>query len=757
MISSQFDPSEPYLYVTYLRMSSDKQNPRSPDQQLKTIQETLARRGLPWKLVKIYRDDAVTGRYSSRRPGYQRMIQDLKSGKVHADLVLVDTFERLTRAKSASAEREKFRRMGLLILSALNQFEDPTTMQGRALAAMEDYRSSAEGEAKAHHVLRGKRDAIRRGRWPGGAPPLGYKLEHIVEGAGRRAGDAYSKLVPDLETLFIVQEAFRLADVLGYGANRIAAALNEDPRIPEGLKPLHAATVGNMLDSPIYMGDIVWAKNATDIVDDVRLLKERREDEWEHHKGFCESLVSEDVWNRVRDLRKARGERVRQAREAAKRRRGIPGIHSPGIALKYPLTGLVRCQHCGRAMTPSSSSPFVTQSGEAKRYVAYTCPAAPSKVCSNRTRIPEDWLRETVSLLVRKRLFLDEFEGPQEAEMAAATELERIGKNPDFRILMEDVKKELAVLDATAPDWESTLESDVAQLRSSCSGWYQSLAKPDLDPEVRSELEALVSQAKGRIAEISGELSARAAQRRSCESTLDSAEALQHLKELSSIMAGTNPSAVNVVLSQHIEGIYCDQSGKAIVRTCRLGALAGALELILETTPGAPTTNPDVSTKFVARRRARRDILGVIEDDDQADAAVDFAIDPDRFAGLDERWFHEDEFQVPRRRSWAETYAAEVAAFRLYSHSSMERTAKHFGKAVPTIREALRYARDELGIDAFGKAVSRPSLPNWAKANAREVAAFMTPGRTLKDAVVAFGKSEPTIRKALEFAKGLDS
>lgn len=757
MIPSQFDPTEPYLCVGYLRMSSDQQNPRSPEQQLETIQETLARKKLPWKIVKIYRDDSITGRFSSRRPGYKSMLQDLKSGRVQADLLLVDTFERLTRAKYSAAEREKFRRNGVLILSALNQFEDPTTMQGRALSVIEEWRSSAEGEVKAHNVLRGKRDAIRRGHWPGGVPPLGYKLEHFVDGDGRRAGDAYSKLHPDSKAIFVVQEAFRLADELGYGTNRIAKTLNEDSRIPKDFKPIYPATIGHLLDNSIYIGNLVWGKNATDIIDDVRLLMERPEDEWEHYPGFCDSLVSEDVWNRVNSLRRGRGQRSKQARDAAKRRRGVPGVHAPGIALKYPLTGLVRCHHCNRAMTPSSSSPFVTQSGEVKRYVAYTCPAAPSDICVNRTRIPEDWLRETVSGIVRKRLFLDEFDAPQGTEMAASTELERIRNRAEFRMLTEDVRKELYALDVAMPDWEATLETERAQLAANCSGWYQSLAKQDLQAEVRSELETLVAKARGRINEIANELSSRAAQRRDSESVIDPATVLQRLKELSSVLAGENPSAVNVMLSQHIEGIYCDQSGKVIVRTCRLGALAGALELVLQTSALPPAADDLDRTQFVARRRARRDILGVIESDDQTDALVDFAIDPDRFAGLDERWFHEDEFQVPRRRSWAETHAAEVAAFRLDSHVSMERTAKHFGKAVPTIREALRYARDELGIDALGKSVSRPTLPNWAKSNAKEVADFISSGRTLKEAAKAFGKSEPTIRKALVFARELDS
>ena len=408
MIRPQFDSKKVYICIVYLRMSSDKQNPRSPEQQLATIEETLKRLGFNWKIIVVYRDDAISGKYTRRRPGYQKMIRELKLKKVQADLILVDTFERLTRAKNATAEREKFRKMGVLVLAANNQFADPTTTQGRALAAIDDMRVSMDGEVKAHNVLRGKRDAVRQGRWPGGPPPFGYRLEFVVVNGERlRAGDSYSRLVPDREISWIIEEVFRLADALGFGTNRIAKFLNDHPSVPAELKPMHPSTIGHWLDNPIYIGELIWGTNATEVIDDVRKKEPRPAEEWERFPGFCEPLVAREVWERVHALRTARGKRAKEAREREKPRHGIPGIHSPGIALKYPLTGLVRCDHCGRAMTPSSSKPFVTRSGESKRYVAYTCPAYPSGICSNNKRIPEDWLREVIMNLIRQRLFFE--------------------------------------------------------------------------------------------------------------------------------------------------------------------------------------------------------------------------------------------------------------------------------------------------------------------------------------------------------------
>ena len=73
--------------------------------------------------------------------------------------------------------------------------------------------------------------------------------------------------------------------------------------------------------------------------------------------------------------------------------------------LKYLLTGLVRCGHCGRAMVASSSPLYTTKSGEERRYVAYCCPGHASRLCANGKRIPEEWLRQQVITTLMNRLF----------------------------------------------------------------------------------------------------------------------------------------------------------------------------------------------------------------------------------------------------------------------------------------------------------------------------------------------------------------
>jgi DNA invertase Pin-like site-specific DNA recombinase len=407
MLKRTFNPGLPHRYVTYLRMSTDMQNPRSPQQQRDTIEMVRSRLGHPWVHVADYTDAGVSGRYLSKRPNFQTMLHDIRSGAVLVDLILVDTFERFGRAEElASLRQELCNRHGVLVLTADSQFADPTTVQGKALAAFESLRATEENRVKAHQVLRGKRDAARLGHWPGGSPPFGYKLQSVLtERNGRQEVD-YCILVPDPETAWIIRKLFEEAAEKGLGSPRLARMLNADPTIPNRLKPFHDQTVNYWLRQSIYYGELDWEVLSTGVIDDRRVVEKNPSEEVLRVPEFCPPLVPRELWHKVQEVRKARGERVRKARQAKKDTGGkqIAAV-TPGVALAYLLSGLVQCGHCNRAMRASSSPTYTTRSGETKRYVTYACPGYAGGVCPNGTRVPEAWLRETVVRLVRERLF----------------------------------------------------------------------------------------------------------------------------------------------------------------------------------------------------------------------------------------------------------------------------------------------------------------------------------------------------------------
>ncbi len=274
MLKRTFNPQIAYRAAVYVRMSSDKQNKRSPDQQIAEVQKRLKDMGLEWLIVKVYRDDAISGRFLRKRVAYQAMLRDIKSGVLSVDLILVDTIERFGRVDElATIRKELYEKHGILVLSGDTNFCDPLTPQGKAMGMFEAMRVTEDGRIKAHNVIRGKRDIASRKFWPGGPPPFGYRLRSITTSRDGKLEIQGSVLEPEPEEARIIALTFRKARETDYGATRLTHFLNANMEIPEKLKPFHPATVGRWLKNQIYKGVLIWGANCTGIVDDTRVLK----------------------------------------------------------------------------------------------------------------------------------------------------------------------------------------------------------------------------------------------------------------------------------------------------------------------------------------------------------------------------------------------------------------------------------------------------------------------------------------------------
>ena len=168
MININFDPRKPYKAVVYARMSDPRQNARSPDQQIAEINRRIEALGYPWTVVRIYRDDGVSGRLVQKRKAFRKMLGDLKTGAVEADLILVDTFQRFGRAKELAAIRDDLQDLhGVILLTANSNFADPNTPQGhragtrrqlrgvrRKPSQIAQYRAQKKGHSKSQAMAR---------------------------------------------------------------------------------------------------------------------------------------------------------------------------------------------------------------------------------------------------------------------------------------------------------------------------------------------------------------------------------------------------------------------------------------------------------------------------------------------------------------------------------------------------------------------------------------------------------------------------
>jgi DNA invertase Pin-like site-specific DNA recombinase len=706
-------------------MSSDQQNPRSPEQQGDTIHATLKRCGYPWVHVGDYTDAAISGRYVTKRPDFQRMLRAVRTGTLGIDLILVDTFERFGRADElGDLRRELDHKYGVLVLTADTQFTDPTTVAGKALSAIESIRSTDDTRIKAHTVLRGKRDAARLGHWPGGVAPFGYKLQSVlVERNGRQEVD-HCLLVPDPESAWIIQKLFATALSMGWGSSRLTHMINHDPDVPAKFKPFYDQSVNYWMQNPIYYGELLWEKHCTGIVDEARVIQRNADEDMLRVPNFCEALVTREVWNAVQALRSVRSERVRQARLARRQHTGkqIAAV-SAGLALTYLLSGLVRCGHCDRSMVAASTTQFTMKSGLVKRYVRYTCPGYLAGACPNLTRVPEPWLRATIVGLLRQRLFRS-FDSRDSPGLRSCSPLQwesqplmaNLAQRPAEQLstdclaqLVRQVQQELDRQPTDQVDRRPALEREYRECQARVRGWSQSLAKPDLSDAVRAVVEADLGASVEQQRQLERQLAAHDAQRQRARVLVDTDMVIDRLTRLDEVLAANDPTRGNLELSLHIEMIRCFHGGRVVVRTSKLGALAGTGEQVAAPVPATANSTAEAGDviKATPRRRARLRVENRDEHGNDLRAAALTAADVNRFAALGQDWFWEDCFQVPSRTCWAEAHASAVTAKKAETGWSLEKLAEFFRKSIPTIRKALNFGMAQPAADSGPENLAR--------------------------------------------------
>ena len=402
-----FDTTLFYRVVIYLRMSTDLQNRRSPQQQRDEIERRLKTLGYNWVIVKVFCDEAVSGKFQRKRHEYQQMLREIRSGTLDVDLILVDTLERFGRMEELPTIRKNlFERHGVLILTADTNFADPNSPAGKALGMVEAMRATEHGRILGHNVLRGKRDAAKLKHWPGGKAPFGLALKSIMKTVNGRDEVDFKMLVHNPITSWIMKLLFDTAAKTGWGTPRLARFLNAREDISDDYKPFHPSTIGYWLDNEIYYGEFVFEKHSTGIVDDMRVVELNCLDDRLYVPEFCEPLIDRKLWDEVNRLRQPRRDRAKEAlarRNSASSKQILPP--APGMTVKYLLSGLIYCDECGLRMTASSSPKYTTKSGEVRRYASYICPGYKAGSCTNDIHIPEELLRNIVLDKIRERFF----------------------------------------------------------------------------------------------------------------------------------------------------------------------------------------------------------------------------------------------------------------------------------------------------------------------------------------------------------------
>ncbi len=325
-MSEQYDLIPAALYA---RVSSERQDvDLSVAAQLRALRDYAQRNG--YLVAREYVDEAESGRIADR-PQFSRMLDEASKPEAPFKEILVWKFSRFTRKREhAVAFKSMLRRRGIRVVSITEQADDTPT--GKLLEAIIESVDEFYSENLAQEVLRGMREAATRGFWMTTYAPYGYRRVYVQDGIKKRP-----KLELNPPADAVVRRIFDMV-LQGKSILDVTKTLNAEGTPTTNGKKWLKTTIHTMLDHEAYTGTLVWGAKAKDGAPPVRV------------ENAHPAIVSKRDFQQARKLLASRAPKKMNPRRAS----------SP-----YLLSGLVKCETCGKAMTAAEA-----KSG---RYTYYIC------------------------------------------------------------------------------------------------------------------------------------------------------------------------------------------------------------------------------------------------------------------------------------------------------------------------------------------------------------------------------------------------
>jgi DNA invertase Pin-like site-specific DNA recombinase len=160
----------------YTRVSTDyglEQDFNSLDAQYDASQAYIRSQAhAGWTLLRAKYDDGGFSGGNTDRPALQRLLQDVRAGKI--DIIVVYKVDRLTRSLADFAKLvELFDRHNVSFVSVTQQFNTTTSMGRLTLNVLLSF-AQFEREVTSERIRDKISASKRKGLWVGGMTPLGY-------------------------------------------------------------------------------------------------------------------------------------------------------------------------------------------------------------------------------------------------------------------------------------------------------------------------------------------------------------------------------------------------------------------------------------------------------------------------------------------------------------------------------------------------------------------------------------------------------
>ena len=381
----------------YIRLS--KEDARNNDEsesvsnQRAIIEEHIAsfNDGDEYIIVDEYVDDGISGTTDDERDDFQRMLGDIKKGRINC--VIVKDLARSFRNYSDQGYYldDWFPRFNVRFISLYHQpldsYKEPQNMRSIAvpIQGVLNENHCAETSDKVREVFDMKR---RNGEHIGSFAAYGYIKDPNDKNA----------LVVDEEAAEVVRDIFaKFLD--GMSKNAIVHYLNEhgvlspaaykrerlglkyqNPSIDPAKRPLWGAvTITTILKNRMYCGDMVQGRYRVKSYK-IHVQEVVPEDEWYIVENTHEAIIDRDIFVKVQRLL------LRDTRTAPQKKQ------------IYLFSGFLRCADCGKAMTRSKV-------GGTVYYYCRTYKDQSKSACTKHT-IKHNRLEAAVLYAVQQQVYL---------------------------------------------------------------------------------------------------------------------------------------------------------------------------------------------------------------------------------------------------------------------------------------------------------------------------------------------------------------
>lgn len=201
------------------------------------------------ELPKSYDDGGHSGS-GLERPALADLMHDIEAGLV--DAVVVYKIDRLTRSLLDFVRLiEMFDRRGIALMSVSQAFDTSDSMGRMILNVLLTF-SQFERELIAERVRDSIRTRKRHGKVHGGLPPFGY----VSTADGLRIDDAEAEIVRFIFDEFLRTKRYTAVMKAVREAGLCSSIKYSKRGEPRGGKPLNPSTVYQIIQSPIYVGEI---------------------------------------------------------------------------------------------------------------------------------------------------------------------------------------------------------------------------------------------------------------------------------------------------------------------------------------------------------------------------------------------------------------------------------------------------------------------------------------------------------------------